>query len=46
MRILGRTVRQQFGRSYRVVPLVELDVTDPRTAALLHRYREGQLRPG
>ncbi|TYC03983.1 helix-turn-helix transcriptional regulator [Micromonospora sp. WP24] len=33
------------GRSYRVVPLVQLDVTDPRTAALLHRYREGQLRP-
>ena len=32
------------GRSYQVVPLVELDVTDPRTATLLRRYREGHLR--
>ncbi|MEV4813500.1 helix-turn-helix domain-containing protein [Micromonospora avicenniae] len=35
------------GRSYRVVPLVELEVTNPRTAVLLRRYREGHLRrPG
>ncbi|MFF5203704.1 helix-turn-helix domain-containing protein [Micromonospora parva] len=31
------------GRSYRVVPLVELELSEPRSAELLRRYRRRQL---
>ncbi|MEU4474828.1 helix-turn-helix transcriptional regulator [Micromonospora sp. NPDC023888] len=31
------------GRSYQVVPLVELELTDPRAGELLRRYRDRQL---
>lgn len=31
------------GRSYQVVPLVELELNEPRAAELLRRYRERQL---
>ncbi|MEU1395876.1 helix-turn-helix transcriptional regulator [Micromonospora zamorensis] len=31
------------GRGYQVVPLVELELTEPRAAALLRRYRDRQL---
>ncbi|MET8044544.1 helix-turn-helix transcriptional regulator [Micromonospora sp. NPDC005215] len=34
---------QHGGRSYRVVPLVELELSDPRAAELLRRYRDRQL---
>ena len=30
------------GRSYQVVPLVELELTEPRAAELLRRYRDRQ----
>ncbi|MCX5067592.1 helix-turn-helix transcriptional regulator [Micromonospora lupini] len=34
------------GRDYRVVPLVELELTEPRAADLLRRYRARQLASG
>ncbi|MDG4762009.1 helix-turn-helix transcriptional regulator [Micromonospora sp. WMMD710] len=34
------------GRSYRVVPLVELELTEPRAAELLRRYRARQSASG
>ncbi|WP_406072818.1 helix-turn-helix domain-containing protein [Micromonospora sp. NBC_01638] len=34
------------GRGYRVVPLVELELTEPRAGELLRRYRKRQLTSG
>lgn len=34
------------GRGYRVVPLVELELTEPRAGELLRRYRDRQLAGG
>ncbi|MCO1598328.1 hypothetical protein M8C17_24580 [Micromonospora sp. RHAY321] len=34
------------GRGYRVVPLAELELTEPRAGDLLRRYRDRQLAGG